>query len=385
MNKLRNFSVGILVVSLFLHFISHCKAENNETDKNLKDVDFAFKATEWKRVTTMAVFHDKLYMGVCEEPSVHTSGDIVVYDDATGVAKKIYSVQEQGIQKILVYGDQLVIPGTDSTIDGNIGNIYIFDGNIWTMKSTVGIDRPTAHLWDMAMYNGKMYVATNDRNYTGVLWESGDFGDSWKPVYEYHENLGSLPTYMEGLAVYNGKLYSYLRDDAHGAVDVGLVEFDKNGSRQIEPFGEGIRVSLTSFGNVGEHLYVCGEFGPYYLPTKNRTLVLAVAPNLKRRKSSEKPPVYGCCAFDGTKCAPIPFFNRQSVNAFGSFGDMTVALVYDYKTEQGALVATDDGSEWKAVARLPKGVMGLSLAEYHGRLYIGTMPNGDIYVWKNKE
>lgn len=338
---------------------------------------FAFDATEWRNVTSMAVYRDKLYLGACDQVSVHDSGDVAVYNEDTASVEKIFSVQEQGLAEVYAFGAKLYVPGTDSTTDANTGNIYIFDGEIWVKKSTITGGK-VAHVWDMGMMGGKLYVSTNNRENKAILWESADDGDTWKVVYEYKLVAGTA-IYMQDIAVYKGKLYTWIMHNYHGAVDIGLVEFDGKEGKPIYPFGEDNYVSWVTFGHVKDDLYVCGRFGPFYVPKEEKSLLLSVSPQFKKRKIGKNPPVHGCCAFNGENCEQVSFFDGVQVRAIGEFIGAPV-VIFENPTGGKSRLATYDGEEWREISSIPEGNSGESIAEYHGRLFVGTEGAGNIYV-----
>lgn len=149
-------------------------------------------------------FDGRLYLGHGDANANSGPTDVIAFD---GEFRIEFTCDEETIARYRVLDGKLVIPGADATEDWKWGNVYIREPEGWVKRRTI----PNAvHVLDVASYKGRWYAATAVRSDApvslGVIFESEDFGRTWKPAFavrrEQHTRVGTL-------LVHGGKLLAF--------------------------------------------------------------------------------------------------------------------------------------------------------------------------------
>lgn len=194
-----------------------------------KDPVLAFDPTPDETITCITDFQGKLFLGSCTKPAVTDTGSVFTYDPETDLWEKVFQVNEQGLIRMTVYNGKLYIPGYDANDGGwDLGNIYIYDGKNWIEKRTV----PRAvHIYDLLGYKGKIYVSAGIFNPApdgmsieqaaaahkievhGRILSSADEGQTWEEEYiapGTNQNVGLMTVFQDKIILNsNGDIVTY--------------------------------------------------------------------------------------------------------------------------------------------------------------------------------
>jgi hypothetical protein len=188
-----------------------------------EDMRFVAEPTAFQGIYAIAAFHDTLFVGASPYPIMGNGADILSYDDVSNTFALDYSLYEQGVTALKVYGDTLYAPGPDSQGSWLWGNVYLRDRSGWTRKATV----PSAvHLFDIAVDGGSIYTTGGDRFYNGAIWRSDDHGDTFTEIFQipYVIDVGVRRFY--GCEAFQGRLF--FQPDGRGG-DQFVLRYDGAG------------------------------------------------------------------------------------------------------------------------------------------------------------
>ena len=303
----------------------------------------AFDPTALPGVWAMAVWRGKLYMGACTFPMSVSDGDILIYDCASDSSWIDYPVYEQGICVLRTHEDRIFSPGPDNLGTHFLGNLYLNEGGGWLRKETI----PQAvHVDDVAFWDDRIWVTTGTAifpDFPGVLYSSSDLGDTWVEELRVVPVAGENFRRLYGAYAWNGSLF---------------VQTDwkaPEGKRIFELTGTSI-LNHTVEASGDECLAGFAEFHGE-LVVLTRTIV--------------------------------DFYDGQSwdwmiLPAWSQNWVCRALIVYQGRLYLGGyqgLHASADRVNWTPIQVSPlTGREFESLAQYHGRLYAGTLPNGEVFV-----
>ncbi|MFC1522830.1 hypothetical protein ACFL6Y_10520, partial [Elusimicrobiota bacterium] len=175
--------------------------------------------TSGTRTMALQVYNGKLYAGI---GTTGAEGNVIVYDGTrwqTSYQSGIERVESLGVYKGKLYAG---LGYTEPTA----GDIMVFDGFNWTLSrddSTAPGDGYSRALC-FAEYNGKLYAGM------GGIAGDGDIlvynGISWGTSYDATTGLT-----VWDMQVFNGKLYAVGKDDAQGGAV--LLGFDGTNWRKV--------------------------------------------------------------------------------------------------------------------------------------------------------
>ncbi|MCP4549786.1 MAG: T9SS type A sorting domain-containing protein [bacterium] len=304
----------------------------------------AFDATDiyagiWSTVT----WRGKLYMAACSTPMSDAGGDIISYDYGSHTTGIDYSVHEEGNVVLRVLDDKLFCPGLDNLdLDWEWGNIYLNEGNGWIRKASI----PGAlHVHDIMLHDDKLWVTTGagPPDYRGKLFSSIDMGDSWV------EEFSILPIPPEnffrrlyGLTVFEESLF--VQSDFW--IPEGPVLFEFHGDEMIThmlPEGE---YCLSAFAEYRDNL----------LCLMKTTLGI----------------------YDGDNWRDLPVLHPSY-----NFASRALIIHHDrvYVGGREGAAWTNDLVDWHTIEVAEFGGKGVeSFGTLHGRLYAGTVGEGEVYV-----
>lgn len=141
------------------------------------------KDTYARNIWDMQVYNGSIYLGHGNSSNFGPSAnagpvDIIKYSSGSGEFTKEYTVNEEQIDIFRIINGNLFIPGHDPREPWDLGNYYTLSGSTWTKVRTVPL---AIHIYDMAGYNGKLYVAAGTNGFSEVA-SSSDNGKTWDKV-----------------------------------------------------------------------------------------------------------------------------------------------------------------------------------------------------------
>ncbi len=306
----------------------------------------AFDATDYDGVWAMAVWRDQLYLGAGDNPPMMTNGgEILVYDYANDSCDFDYAVWEQGIAVLKVHDDILFSPGVDSQAPSHhFGNIYYNDGSGWVRKETVP---SAAHVFDICFRDDKLWVTSGlglgDNR--GVLYSSADMGDTWTEEF-------AVDLYPPN--VLHRRLYA--------ATEFGGSIFVQSDFEEPEEF---VLFELKPDQSVVEHDilgYVVDTHAGFTVYRDQLYCLLPHAINV----------------FDG-----VSFTGYDIPVGSPDYVARAMAVFHDrlYVGGNQAIAITEDAQNWSWTwIEDNTGRVFESLQMFHGRLYAGSYPDGEVYV-----
>jgi hypothetical protein len=321
--------------------------------QDLGELAFAFDPTDAETITCMVVYDDRLFMGACTEPGRTDTGEVIVYDYATARTEKVFTVDEQGLIRMHVFNGKLYIPGFDAHGSHDYGNLYVYDGNEWIKKRTI----PEAwHVYDLAYYQGQLYasIGVGHAEIDGRILVSSDEGDTWQTAYGYPVP-GQRVNFM---TVFGDSLYAN--------VDGDLVKHDGASWEKLNLTP--IPVFAYCFMEMQEVLFV-GSY-PYSFIFDGTEILQAGVEDRQVRDIVPFGDEYALCMISST-------FGIHGQD--GTFYPKIPVEISSY------LFVTDKSRGPNThtpplLAYLPVDTLGVSLAAYHGRIYMGTHNYGEVYV-----
>jgi hypothetical protein len=304
----------------------------------------AFDATDlYAGIWSTVPWRDRLYLAACSTPMSDTGGDIIIYDYENHTTRVDYSVHEEGNVVLRVLGDMLFCPGLDNLdLDWEWGNIYLNEGDEWLRKATV----PGAlHVHDIMLHDDRLWVSTGagPPDYQGKLFSSTDMGDSWVEEFSiWPQPPETFFRRLYGLTVFGGSLF--VQSDFWPPEGAAIFEFR----------GDEI---ITHMVPTGE--YCLAAFAEY----RGRLLCLMRT-------------TLGI--YDGHDWSGLSV-EHPSYN----FASRALIVYHDrvYAGGREGAAWTDDLASWQHLSIenfVGKGVE--SFGTLHGRLYAGTVGEGEVYV-----
>lgn len=145
-----------------------------------------FPNGEWvyaRNVWDMEVYGDRLYLGhgnSTTEPPAGNAGPVEIWSFDGGYFTPEFLVHDEQIERIEIVGGHLLIPGHDSTYAWPGGNLYQRTESGWRERNGV---LSAAHVYDLALYNGRLFAATGTAVQNGqAIGISDDNGSTWTGI-----------------------------------------------------------------------------------------------------------------------------------------------------------------------------------------------------------
>ena len=304
----------------------------------------AFDATHFEGVWDLAIWQDQLYLAAGPNPPLTADGgDILLYDYEANTCHIDYSVFEQGIVVLKVHEGIIYSPGIDSRGSHDWGNIYFNEGAGWVRKETVPL---AVHIFDMFFYDDRIWITTGQslEDPRGILFSSADMGDTWveefaiapeNPAYEFRRLYGAA-TFGESIL---------LQPDFNEPEGMVFLEF-RPGERVVPHDIFAYTNGLAGFQEYRGQLWC----------------------RLR----------YAINAFNGTS-----WTNHNNPTGAPSFASRGITVFKDrlYVGGRQKICATEDAETWDyaqmegATDRVME-----TLETFHGRLYAGSTPRGEVFV-----
>jgi len=304
----------------------------------------AFDATDFDGIWDLAVWQDRLYLAAGANPPLMTDGgEILVYDYQTNTSSLDYPVFEQGIVVLKVHDGIIYSPGVDSMGSNDWGNIYFNNGSGWVRKETI----PEAvHVFDLFFRDDKIWVTTGQGYpfFNGVLFSSDDMGDSW--VEEFAVNIGP-PNYSIR------RLYSGTVFNESIIIQPDFEEPEGRVFFEIKPDGTVVEHEVTNFTEaIGGYQEFNGVLW-YRLP-------------------------YALYSFDG-----YSFTLHDFPVGTPNYASRGITVFHDRLFISGRqnICSTVDGQNWdnSQIDQFSDRVFE-TMEEFHGRLFVGSNPQGEVFV-----
>jgi hypothetical protein len=147
-------------------------------------------------------------------------------------------VNEEAIDRYVVIGGDLYIPGTDPRDSWELGNFYRNDGSGWVKYRTIPYG---VHTFDVAGYDGGLFAAIGPDGGAGLL-RSNDGGLAWMPAisevypddyfnrfYELYELDGSLFAVKSPTATFTRPSVYHYEDSDFVTTTIDLVPDQSDG------------------------------------------------------------------------------------------------------------------------------------------------------------
>ena len=304
----------------------------------------AFDATDFAGVWDLVVWQDRLYLAAGPNPPLTADGgDIIVYDYQTNSCTIDYSVFEQGCVVLKVHDGVIYSPGIDSRGSHDWGNIYFNDGSGWVRKETIPL---AVHVFDMFFRDDKIWVTTgqDQSDPRGILYSSADMGDTWveeydvepvNPVFEFRRLYGAT-TFGDTII---------LQPDFKEPEGMVMIELWPDG----RPLVHDVLAYVGGFSGFQEY-----------------------RGNLYCRLN------YSLNSFDGSDWTHHN--NPATAPNFVSRG-ITVFKDRLYVSGRQNICASEDAEDWD-YAEIEDATDRVfeTLETFHGRLYAGSTPHGEVHV-----
>jgi len=290
-------------------------------------------------------------------PAGSNGGDVYVWDDELGRARRVFEVQEQGVTLIRPFGGKLYIPGADAFESWALGNFYVSSdkGETFNKVRTIPVG---VHVWDICFWRGKMYASTgSSRNGLGygAVCESEDGGQTWK------ESLVAPPPDPKDKSQF-GRCYALI--PTKGGLFASFVASNGKGFLPTD----------------GRYFYEFDgqKWGPVnLLPERVSTPYFG----LRFREIQEVPFILGrpnSYALIGGKA--VKLLGLEGLTSFmaATRGDFVYVIASDpvaklskvYRADLSKVLAGK--SKFEPMLSLPPGEEGISLEVAKDKLYIGT-------------
>jgi len=313
---------------------------------------------EFGYVTGVHWAKGKLFFLDSPIPAGSDGGDVYIWDQESGRARRVLQVQEQGVTTIREIGSKLAIPGTDAMESWDLGNLYlsIDKGDSWQKVRTIPVG---VHIWDVCEWRDKLYASTGsvrDGFGYGAVCESEDGGRSWKEsLMAYPPDRTSKDQFARCYALIPtpDALYaSFVARDSQKGVDTpgrDFYKFDGKAWTPIKLFPE--RVGTPYFGL--RHR----EFGTASLIMGRPNSYLLQGGKVRKVKGLEDRTTL-MATLDGA----------DDLYAVASSLDGKTSKVY--RASLRAVIAGTGG--FTAAFDLPEAQEGIAIEAARGALYVGT-------------
>ena len=168
-----------------------------------------------RNIWDMEVFDGRLYFGSGNSDNDTTGGNagpvtIRSYDAATDQFAEEYLIYEEQIERFIIIGDRLFVPGHDPyNAFETPGRLYTRTiGGEWGLWDTLP---PSLHVYDVHYFEGSYYAALGaDNTMGGVIARSTDDGATWEVEHLPGTLMGEQTVYLNrawSLFDFNGTLY----------------------------------------------------------------------------------------------------------------------------------------------------------------------------------
>lgn len=347
----------------------------------------AFDPTDDETITCMADFKGKLYVGSCTKPSVTDTGSIYTYDPDVDLWEKVFQVNEQGLAQMHVSGDRMYIPGYDANDgDWDLGNVYIHDGEHWIEKRTV----PGAiHIYGMVKRRDRIYVSADilgavpagmsfkealDKDLLpiyGRVMSSGDEGETWREEYRgkvQGQDISFMTAFKDqivvnsgaDLIVFDGAKWTPMHLTPR---DFFAFDFQVDGDNLLIGTRDGVVIYDGQTLRQSDRMGILG----------NQMFVRAIEPFGDRMLLAGYH-VPGSCVRHGPGTAHYPQTkDGKSIDVSGVLMVAPRKTLYERRGD-------DDSDWWSRMLWLGMGDLPTSCQAFRGRLYLGSHPNGKVYV-----
>lgn len=311
---------------------------------DLSQFHLACEPTDYDGIFDLAVWDDRLYLAAGSNPPLVTLiGDILTYDYESRTTTFDYSVDEEGIMILKVHDGIIYSPGCDALRSPYLGSIYYNQGDGWVQKETVPF---AVHVFDMFFHAGKIWITTGQGipNYRACLWSSDDMGETWTEEFSVYASPPDTPfRRLYAATTFNGSI-------------IMQSDMDPELGRFIW--------ELKEDGTVIEH--------PVHAPTECVAGFQEFQGKLWCRMR------YALSSFDGETWTDEPYpVGTPNYTARG------ITVFQDRMLISGLrrIHATADGETWTTEFNSPDTTLVFeTLQDFHGRLYAGCNPRGELYV-----
>lgn len=148
-----------------------------------------------------AIGHD-LFIGLANYRPADAGTGMVAKFNGSNVSS-VGSVNEQGINEIISFGNTLYVGGVDPNDDWSLGNFYRYSSGVWEkIREGSGLNN-VVHTWALEVdSDGTLWAAASSDVWDGGIFKSVNNGSTWSFVSQ----LSSYRVY--DIIRFNGKLYT---------------------------------------------------------------------------------------------------------------------------------------------------------------------------------
>jgi len=315
------------------------------------------------KVYDICTYKDKAYFIGSNTPmnGAHHGG-VIAFDGTNFTVSYDFSQlpsKEDGPTDLRVIKDHsgneyLVVPG----IEGNEGWVYtclyVFDGSTWVRKKKkIDPTIQTEHCRDAVSFNSRLYAISTVHTTTNTFSTTEDFlamsqVESDEVLWDTTHRYTSFPYYLRKFVEYSGELYGFAHAYSGTTfVSSKLLKFSGAELNYTELFSTTDR--MTCFAIYNDNLYLGSYGGLYKFDGAATTLISA---------GFGGDYIYDMHVLDGTLYMAVGK-NNATIDAqlWKMDSSETVTKIQDF-TEQNSF----------------------SVGSYHGRLFLGTGGQGNIYV-----
>jgi hypothetical protein len=102
--------------------------------------------------------------------------DVIAFDPVAAAFRTETTLAEEAVTTFRVVGDRLLVPGIDPVDDAEHGALYVRERGAWQTRRV-----PAAvHVFDAIAWDGRLFVALQQRPNRAVVLESRNDGASWR-------------------------------------------------------------------------------------------------------------------------------------------------------------------------------------------------------------
>jgi hypothetical protein len=291
----------------------------------------------WSAVSGLVGYRERLWFVNSEKFVNHNSADLYSYHPATGEARYEHHLFSQDAGDPAVVAGLLFWPFEDSRFSTGRGEFALTDGRDWRWSWLP--EQQVFHLHAATAVDGTVYVATSA--WRAGLQRSADLGATWEVLYD-HPTPARRVSRFTALAALDGAVFAGLT--SHTQPGAKLFRFQAGVTVPVRSWPEG----ESTRGLVGHRgwLYAVNHAGG------KRTVLRT----------------------NGQRVEPLEGLAGLDVRGFAAGGGQRIWAIAAER-DAGALLASDDGTEWTFVQRLPD-AEPVAVALYAGQVYVGAIGPG---------
>ncbi len=122
-------------------------------------------------------YHDELvFLGYGDGTANTGPTDILAYDPRTATHHVETTIDEEAVMTFRRFGERLYVPGADPLGRADNGALHVREGGAW--RKVIVPD--AVHVFDAMVWQGRLFVALQERPNRAVVLESSNDGATWR-------------------------------------------------------------------------------------------------------------------------------------------------------------------------------------------------------------